>query len=199
MSRSTAQFNLRPGVGGVPPITVERIQRWFNVRVSGDQVTVDAGRVYYPAQYNPTATSYETPFNQLATVPATVTLLETSQQVIVIRFDFTRGHTETVGDPLYAVFDESAQSYDGSQQTDHTVESSASATLYGTMLRVGWHLYNSYEILCVDAADENTATDVLIAEVAYDSVEDRYTVIPRHDGAIFLFPTVWPLTWSVDW
>lgn len=206
MTRSTAQFNLRPGVGGVPPIVraTRSSSLWFASTLVDDTVEVSAGVVYRPPSFTPHDTAYVSAFERTDVSAATLTLSTAAAQLVILRCTFDDAHSPSTGSPFFSVFDHEAQS-SGLEASigsvgAQTVEGDDPAyTLYGTASKLMWKNTGSYELLAITAASIVPATDIVLAEVAYDSGTAVYTLTPRHEGAVFLFPQIRPIQWSYDW
>jgi len=205
MSLSTAQFNLRPGVGGVPPIVqTQRNTRWFNTRLLSDGTTfsveVAKGIVYCPLGYSRGASGYSLPMESHVVSPVSLALTTAAEQCIIVRVPYEPGHTNAEGDPLYGLFDASGQDNgDWSFPIGFTVKANdaGETTLYGVTHKALWMaLGGEPYALRVDAADVE-ATDIILAEVTYS--DGNYELFPRHDGAIFVFPPVWITHHTENW
>lgn len=205
MSRSTAQFNLRPGVGGVPPIvSAQRNTRWFNTRLLTDgstfSVAVAKGIVYCPLTYSRNASGYEAPMESHVVSPVALTLTTAPAQCIIVRVPYVAGHVNAEGDPLYGLFDATLQDNDDwSAAIGYTVKAddAGETPLYGVTHKALWMVLDAApSTLRVDAVDVE-ATDIILAEVTY--ADGNYELFPRHDGAIFVFPPVWITNHRENW
>lgn len=205
MSRSTAQFNVRPGVGGVPPIVkTSRNTRWFSTRLLTDgstfSVEVAKGIVYCPLGYSRNAGGYDAPMESHVVSPADLTLTTAPEQCIIVRVPYVAGHVNTEGDPLYGLFDATLQDNDDwSAAIGYTVKADdvGETSLYGVTHKALWMVLDAApSILRVDAADVE-ATDFILADVTY--ADGNYELFSRHDGAIFVFPPVWITNHEENW
>ncbi len=204
---SCVQFSARPGVGGIPPIVRATAinTRWFATTLVDDTVVVAAGVVYRPPSYTPSDSSYASAFEKSDVSGDTLTLTTDLAQLIVLRCTFANVHSATEGDPFFSIFDHEGQDaagFAGSVATNGAQTATAddaAFTLYGAASRIMWKDTGSYELLAIAAASFVTTTDIVLAEVAYDSGTEIYTLTPRHDGAVFLFPQIRPIQWSYNW
>lgn len=190
---SCVQYSARPGVGGIPPIV--RASRpsslWFATTLVDDTVEVSAGVVYRPPSFTPNDSAYASAFAKTDVAADTVTLSTAAAQLVILRCTFANVHTPSTGSPFFSVFDHLGQ--DTGLETSigsvgaQTVEADDPAyTLYGAASKLMWKDTGSYELLAITAASIVTTTDIVLAEVAYDSGTEVYTLTPRHEGAVFL-------------